>query len=218
MQVTARPFETRGSGAPDYEKIVWRAATWKRLPLRADETFVQFVRTFSPTPSPFSWCRAPLASGATASLVDTATGLPSPYIVAAGYELEVLMIWASLDRPVRMGMDLEGFLAGEYYLAASTIYFESEVKEMTTRDIDPSFSNPHIMNFWGTNLGDDVMRGYSKVVCILREHGSVRPTSKEVFCKGCEKTHEVPIETTIFTCPECGALNLYEYYPWGIPK
>jgi len=125
----------------------------------------------------------PLAGGTDQSFIDVSTGPPMPYTVPKGYELEVLLIWASLDQPVRMSMDLLSFLAGEYYLVANTIYYESEVKEVSTKDLDPTFTMSILIRFWGTNLGAGVMRGYAKTVCLLRKHGTEVPTDKEVQCK-----------------------------------
>ena len=200
---------SKGRGHPDYARMVHRADVIKRIHLKANETIKMFQRTFSEVESPFAWVTGPLGAGETANLIDASTGQEMPYTVPQNYELEVLMIWSSLSQKVRMRVNLEGYLVGEYYLAADQIYYESEVKEMSTRDLDPTCSSSHTVRFYGTNLGSEPMHGYAKVVCILREHGTPKFTTKVVRCKWCNFQKEVPVETTRWVCPNCNKLNLY---------
>lgn len=210
-----RTLTVRGQGTPDYQGEVFRSHTFKRFKVKGDEAFKLFQVSMSATPSPYPWMVVPLAVGGVQNLIDVETGAEMPYTVPVGYELEVLMIWLSVDQRVRMGFNLDTYLAGEYFNEAYAIYFESEIKEFTTADIDPLFSRAHLIQFFGVNIGAADMHGYAKVVAVLREHGSQRPKVKMVVCKGCKATHEVPVETTIYECPDCGFVNYYFYFPWG---
>jgi len=202
-------LQSKGRGHPDYETIITRGNIIKRITLKADESLKMFQRTFSETPSPFVWVSSPLEAGATANLIDVSTGQEMPYTVPAGYELEVLMVWASMDQKVKMAMDVLGYLAGEYYLDAYTVYYESEVKEFTTKDMDPTFSMEIPVRFYGTNLGSEAAHGYAKVVCILRKHGTPEIKTKVVKCKWCGYEQEVDKDVTKWNCPKCGKLNLF---------
>ena len=212
VERTIQNLEARGTGKPDYwrnVKVLERANTIKRITLLPEENLKMFQRTFSETSSPFVWVTSPLGAGETANLIDVETGQEMPYTTPQGYELEVLMIWASLDQRVRMAVDLLGYLCGEYYLDAYTIYYESEVKEMSTADLDPTFSMEIPVRFYGTNLGTESAHGYAKVVCILRKHGSPEIKTKVVKCKWCGYKEEVAKDVTRWNCPKCGKLNLY---------
>ncbi|RLI77677.1 hypothetical protein DRP04_11040 [Archaeoglobales archaeon] len=212
VEKVIRNLEPKGTGKPDYWrniKVLERANTIKRIALLPNENLKMFQRTFSETPSPFVWVTSPLEPGAEANLIDASTGQEMPYTVPAGYELEVLMIWASMDQKVRMAMDLLGYLVGEYYLDAYTIYYESEVKEMSTKDIDPTFSMEIPIRFYGVNLGTEAAHGYAKVVCILRKHGTPEIKTKVVKCKWCGYEQEVEKDITKWNCPKCGKLNLF---------
>ena len=204
-----------GVGRPDYSGEQWRAKTFKRISLKGNESLVTFGRCYTTIASLCPWVTTPLAAGVVDALVNVSTGVAMPYAVLAGYELEVLMIWASFNQNVRCYGYMDGQLLYEYYHDAMNIYYESEVVEGSTKDIDPTFALPHTMTFSGENLGIENMRGYAKVECILRIHGTKKPTTKTVRCKWCGNEVEVPIATTLWICSKCGKKTLFKYFPWG---
>lgn len=219
-KVVERRVTGIGVGRPDYSAEVWRGKFFKRIELKPEESIKEFTKCFSTTPSPYPWMTDPLPSGETVPLMDPTTGLDMPYTFPAGYELEILMLWISCDQNTRNMMFFDEFmgvplLAGEYYYPANTIYYESEVKELSSRDFDPAFAHLHSVIFSGTNLGVADMHGLVKVICLLRAHGTELPKTKTVKCKFCGATVEVPVETTVWKCPKCGKMMWFKHYPWG---
>lgn len=195
---------SRGQGRPDYSQDVWKAQTFKRIQLYENESLKGFMKVFSNIPSAYPFARTPLASVATAHLMDIETGVDMPYTFLAGYELEILMLWISTTQETRNIQDFDGFLSSEFYAPGRQIYYESEVYEFTSKMIDPTFALPHTIDFRLTNLGADVLSGTAYVVCILRAHGTQKSTTKTVKCKWCGTEKQVPLETTKWTCPGCG--------------
>jgi len=214
--IRKRPgLTSRGTGKPDYSEEIWRGKIFKRIALKPNESLKGFMKVFSTTPSPYPFVVSPLAPGESAYLRDMETGLDMPYTIHAGYELEVLMLWVSTDQETRNFMEFDGFLSSEYYLPSKQIYYESEVFEFTSKNVDPTFSLPHTIAFGLTNLGEADMHGTAEVICILRYHGTEIPKTKTVKCKWCGTERTVPINTTKFKCPNCNKETWFMYFPWG---
>ena len=203
----------QGVGRPDYQGEQWQAKTLKKVELHYNEILKVFAISASAIPSPFSFVVPPLAVGVPTPLIDEDTGLPMPYTVLAGYELEVLMLWSSFDQKAKAYEYAEGFLLSNVFNDAYNIYYENEVLEFSTKWIDPAFALPHIVNFEVENKGLVAMEGLAQVACILRAHHTEKPKSKTIRCKWCGDTTTVPHETTSNNCQKCGKLNLYFAMP-----
>jgi ribosomal protein S27AE len=216
---STRPIVTTNLGRPDYSGETWQAKVIKRLELHENETFKTFFIATSLFASPFVWVVPPIAVGVPTYLIDQDTGFPMPYVLAAGYTIEVMMIWSSFNQNQRIFSEYEGFQMTEYYNDALVVYYENEVLEFTTKYDDPDAIFPHLIGFGGENVGLDVMRGAAEVCAILHRVHTEIPTAKTIRCKWCGNTTSVSHTTTKWNCTKCGKLNLYFTMPRSIvPK
>lgn len=210
----------KGIGRPDYSGEQWQAKVIKRLELHENEVIKAFYLcpTTSWAGNPYVWVVAPLAIGVPTYLIDQNTGFPMPYFVATGYQLEVMMIWASFNQNIKFFTEFEGFRMSEYYHDALNVYYENEVLEYGTQYIDPDALFPHLAAFGGENVGLDVMSGLAEVLCILRAVHTEIPTSKTIRCKWCGNTTSVANEVVRWKCTKCGGENLYFHYPSALTR
>ena len=204
-----------GVGKPDYSRVVHRAKEWKRIELKPNEKIKTFLKSFSTISSEYPFVTSPLGSGATADLMDGETGQDMPFSFSKAYEFEILMLWISFNQDSKNLVYFDGEFVGEYYLAANTIYYESEAREFTSKDYDPAFAKGHSIRFRVENLGAADMSGYINIYDILRAHGTERPKTKIVKCGNCGTQREVSVATTLWICPKCGEGTRFMYLPWG---
>jgi len=212
------PITPTGVGRPDYSGEQWQAKIIKRLELHANEVLKGFIICATPVFSPFVHMVAPIAVGVPTYLIDSDTGFPMPYIVPAGYQLEVMMLWASFNQNYKGFTEFEGFRLSEFYNDALNIYYENEILEFSTTQGDPNALSPHLVAFGGENVGLGVMSGMAEVVCILRAVHTEIPTKKTIRCKWCGNTALVANEVVRWKCPKCGKLNLYFKYSPALLK
>ena len=213
-----KPIVTTRVGRPDYSGETWQAKTLKRFELHENEILKCFVLTPTVVPSPFVWVVAPLAVGVPTYLIDQDTGFPMPYVIAAGYQLEVMMIWASFNQNIRGFTEFEGFLISEFYNDALVVYYENEVLEFNTKYADPDAVFAHLFAAAGENVGLDVMSGTAECLCILRRIHTEIPTSKVIRCKWCGNTTSTSLTTVRWKCTKCGGENLYMRQPSTLLK
>ena len=215
---SSRAIVTTSVGRPDYSGETWQAKTIKRLELHENDVFKSFFIATSLFASPFVWVVPPIAVGVPTYLIDQDTGVPMPYVLAAGYTIEVMMIWASFNQNHRLYCEYEGFQMSEYYNDALTVYYENEVLEFTTKYDDPDALLPHLVAFGGENVGLGVMRGAAEVIGILHRVHTKIPTTKVIRCKWCSNTTTVANEVTLWICNKCGKENRYFHYPSALTK
>jgi len=209
----------KGIGRPDYSGEQWQAKVIKRLELHENEVLKAFALCATAIPSPFAWIVPPLAVGVPTYLVDEDTGLPMmPYFIAAGYQFEVMMIWASFNQNFKGFTEFEGFRMSEFYQDALSIYYENEVLEFHTKYVDPGALYPHLVAFGGENVGLGVMSGLAEVLCILRAVHTEIPTSKTIRCKWCGNTTSVANEVVRWKCTKCEKETLYFHYPSALTR
>jgi len=210
---STRTIATKGVGRPDYSGEIWQAKVVKRLELHENEVFKSFLLTATAVASPYVWVVAPIVAGAAAYLIDGDTGLPMPYVIPVGYELEVMMIWASFNQNQRIFTEFEGFEISEFFHDALDVYYENEVMEFNTKYIDPDALAAHLVGFGGQNVGLAAMSGCAEVIAILRRIHTEIPTSKVIRCKWCDNTTSTSLTTVQWKCTKCGKLNLYYHHP-----
>ena len=90
IKVVEKTLESRGSGKPDYQAESFRSYSWKRFQVKGNEQFKIFQLCWSAMPSPFPHVLPPLGPGLAQNLIDVSTGLPMPYTIQVGVEMEVL--------------------------------------------------------------------------------------------------------------------------------
>jgi predicted RNA-binding Zn-ribbon protein involved in translation (DUF1610 family) len=199
----------KGIGKPDYTRIVAGARERRGIHLDYGQTLKVFGITFSAVPSPFPWViTPPLAPAATAHMIDTDTGLPSPYTVPQGYTMTVIAVGMASTEDGIVWVYIDGFvvLSGGIVTGGEN-YFENKLSGISTADFDPTGLLPHTMDGIITNLGLGNLEGSIDYVAILEKVGSPPlPPVKTVRCKWCGYEHEVPNETTRIICPKCGRL------------
>lgn len=210
---SSKAIATTGVGRPDYTGEQHQAKVVKRLELHEDEVLKSFSLCATAAVSPYVWVVPPIVAGVPTFLIDGDTGLPMPYLLAAGYQLEVMMLWASFNENYKGVIELEGFSIAEFYQDALSIYYENEVLEFNTKYFDPDALFPHLISFIGENVGLGVMSGFAESLCLLRAVGTEKLTTKTIRCKWCGDTTVVPYTTTSNNCKKCGKLNLYYSMP-----
>lgn len=211
--------EIKGTGRRDnLGKIVSdRVKTFKGLELLYNEKQKAFAIVASDEVSLFSWVKSPLPVGSHYHLVDVETFLPTPYTVAAGYELKILKVRGSADQPILSCTYLEGQLIGSSVYMPGGVYVEQEIALPTTIALDPDFSDAHIFDATLTNIGLAPLFGSGGFTAVLIDHHSdekFERDTKKVKCPICATIDTVPISTTKTTCSN-GHDFVVEYHPWG---
>lgn len=213
----------RGIGKPDYSREIALGQTRPGFELKYNQTLLIFVLAFSSVilpGNPFAWMKDSLAIGATAHLIDAATGDVLPYTINPGYKLTMVSVGYCFDQdmeswqwlampPVAMGGTLFREACAAQLQGGIPLYLP-EVVAFSSEMIDPTFTIPMDYDLDITNLGDAVMQGEAWFYYILEAVGTpALPPTKEVTCKHCGGKKTVPIETTQVICDNCGKLTIY---------
>ncbi len=204
------PVETRGVGKPDYSKEVSSGRERRGLALAYLQTLKIFTIVFTTEylVTPYDWVKAPLAPGASASLIDTESGLSMPFTVPLGYTATIIDFGSGLTEDAIMWTYMGGFLisnAGVY--PGGNTYYENRIQAISTAVLDPTGALSLQVEFRITNLGAGNLEGEIAVTGFLEAVGTPPvPLVKTVKCKWCDHEHTVPNETTQIICPQCGKL------------
>lgn len=206
--VSSRSFSTRGSGAPDYEKIMHRGAVAQRIILKADETLVLMGLLCDATASPYPHAGAPLAVGETRSAIDLATGL-DVYAIPIGFSSDIYFYWWSFDRAIKGCQLVDGFLFSTLHEAGHVSHYENEIGPAGI-PVDPTGITAHTLGYTAENRGDDVNAGYYMTIHKLFPVSTPPlPEVKTIRCKYCGSETIVDRKTTEHACSECGLTTLY---------
>lgn len=199
-----------GRGAPDYYGSLHRAATYALFNLKSTETRVNLSRTMTSLTSLFSHVKPVLASGATAHLVDLATGSDTPYTIPAEYEFTWIMTWYSIDQPARVLAYIDTQLYAELYPDPLSTWYANFVVPFQVSMIDPTFASAHLFDITLTNIGGEDLRGTAVVTGILESKSTPpRPKVKTVYCKHCGASAVIPVDTHKRLCLRCGGETWY---------
>ncbi|MBA7611170.1 hypothetical protein ES703_18389 [subsurface metagenome] len=202
--------EQRGIGKPDYSKEVSAGRERRGLSLEYLQTLKIFTIVFTTEylVTPYDWVKAPLAPGASASLIDTDTGDSMPFPVPLGYTATIIDFGSGLTEDAIMWTYMSGFLisnAGVY--PGGNTYYENRIQAISTAVLDPTGALSLQVEFRVTNLGTGNLEGQIAVTGYLEAVGTQPlPLVKTVKCKWCGHKHTVPNETTQIICPQCGKL------------
>jgi len=211
--------EKKGTGRVDHigKMTSDRVKTFKAIDLLPNEKLKIFMFTATDEFSLFPWVVPLLSAGNTYHLFDTETFLPMPYVSGAGYEFTIIKMWGTADQPVigRLYMDTQ--LMINVMHVAGGVYNEQDIAPHSTKNIDPDFSDAHILDFIVTNAGIGPTLGAAVTIALLTDHGSdpnFEHKTKQVKCPICGVIDTVPISTTKITCSN-GHSFIVEYHPWG---
>lgn len=210
--------EVKGTGRRDnLGKIVSdRVKTFKEVTLLPNELIKTFSIVFSDVESLFPWVNSPLAIGSTAHLIDNSTNLPMPYVVPGGYELKIIRLWSSIDQPVLAELYVNTQMASNLLSQVGGVYFEQEIEEFTTKDLDPTFTTAALMDFVGQNAGYDYAYGTAVLSCLLIRHGTepYEEDTKIAKCRVCGEEKRIPYDATSMKCSQGHETRFY-VYRWG---
>jgi len=196
-------------GRPDYSGETWQSANIQKIELHENETIIAVALCGSAVASPFPYVVPAILAGVETAAIDTDTGLVMPYIVPAGYELELMQYRNSWTQNTRVRGYILGFFNVEYYSDAMEMYVEQLPFEWSSKYVDPTFTIPIPLLFTIENLGLAAMTGFTEVIAILRRHHTEVFTTKPIRCKFCGDITTVPRSTTKNKCVKCGNINLY---------
>lgn len=210
MAIKAFTVPVKGIGKPDYSKEVSSARERRGLRLEYLQTLKIFTIVFTTEylVTPYDWVKAPLAPGASASLIDSETGDPMPFTVPLGYIATLIDFGSGLTEDAIMWTYMSGFLisnAGVY--PGGNTYYENRIQAISTAVIDPTGVLSPQIELRITNLGAGSLEGQIGMTGYLEAVGTQPlPLVKTVRCKWCGHKHTVPNETTNIICPQCGKL------------
>lgn len=154
---------------------------------------------------PYSWVQAALAAGASAHIIDIETGMPMPYLIAAGYTLAVIDRRALFDQDHREQMFLDGALAVGGESSGGIALAVQEMVPLSTALIDPTASSPHAIDTIFTNRGGADLHGGATALAILEAVGTPPfPTTKTTRCPFCGNRQVESVHATKITCSSCG--------------
>lgn len=157
----------------------------------------------------YPWVQAALAAGASAHVIDMETGMPMPYLVAAGYTLAMVDRRSSLDQDHRELIFMDGSLAAGNDVSGGTTFIAQEVVPLSTALIDPTASSPHVMDTIFTNLGGAALHGGATALVILESVGTPPfPITKTTKCPFCGNEQVESVHATRITCSNCHKLYL----------
>ncbi len=202
--------EQQGVGKPDYSREVSAGRERRGLSLEYLQTLKIFTIVFTTEylVTPYDWIKAPLAKGASASLIDSETGLSMPFTVPLGYTATIIDFGMGLTEDAIMWTYLGGFVsanAGVY--PGGNTYYENRIQAITTAVLDPTGALALAVDFKVTNLGEGDLEGQIAVTGYLEAAGTKPlPLVKTVKCKWCGHEQTVPNETTQVICPQCDKL------------
>jgi len=210
--------EKWGTGHPDYFRKVYeafRTRTVKEYDLKPNEKYKAFGWLFTELPSLVPYRMNPLAPNASVHSVDMETGIPTPYTVPKGYELRVGPQSAACNEPFKINLYVDGILFHEIYQQYMEFYTIQEVAVPFIGGIDPTYSNPHTVDWILTNLGSSNLKGWCFGVYIMEAKKTEVIKTKKVRCRNCGYIEEVDLYTSKWVCPNCGVTNLYFALPFG---
>lgn len=157
----------------------------------------------------YPWVQAALAAGASAHVINIETGMPMPYLIAAGYTLSIIDRRAVFDQDHREQIFLDGALAVGGESSGGIALGTREVVPLSTALIDPTASSPHAIDTIFTNRGGAALHGGVTALCILEAVGTPPfPTTKITRCPFCGNKQEESVHATRITCSNCHKLYL----------
>lgn len=202
-----------GSGAPDYETLMWRGATNPRLRLRSNESLGALTLMLTPVASPYSYRKAPLASGESLNAIDAFTGLEYAY-VPKGYTYFVLGIGYSFDQPSRIRGYTDGFMNHSAFFGTyNPMWLEGTRPWYDV--VYPFGLTPHAHVNTITNLSGDTMVGFYNAPYVLIEVGTKRPQHKDVICAKCGAKRRVNRRAIKVKCKKCKFITFYRPMLFG---
>ncbi len=153
----------------------------------------------------FPWVQAPLASEASAHVIDLETGEAMPYLLEVGYTLSLITRRAGFDQDHREHIFFDGALIMRADNSGGITWYMEEVVPLSTATIDPTASSPHSIDTIFTNLGGANMHGGATGLAILAAVGTPPfPTTKTTRCPFCGNRQVESVHATKITCSTCG--------------
>lgn len=212
----------KGIGKPDYTREVSAGRERPGLYLKANQQLALWgylptdLVVHVPLPYPIPWVKPVLAAGATAHLIDMATGIPLPFYLPVGFGATLiestwhynqdieLAIYFGNPGPPNLLVTCSGGAAGlpQHF---------SHIYSYSTLSLDPLALLPHFIDCVVINRGGADLRGGMEVVVIIEAIGTPPfPTEKATRCPFCQADNKVPVITTVIKCAKCGNT----YYVW----
>jgi hypothetical protein len=157
---------------------------------------------------------APLASGASAHLIDGETGLP--YLTTPkGYNASLLQYEWTNNQDIEVAYYVDGvfFAYAQIGNAGESGMLNPNVT-VNTGSYDPQGQNSHLWDVVVYNKGLDVLKGGVDFEFLLQDIGTPPlPTVKDCKCPFCGTVQSLPVETTKVICSKCSKLYMLRYYP-----
>ena len=212
MRVVNGTVETTGIGKPDYSKEISVGQFRPGLYLKYKQTLAVFGIEFSDIASLYPWITGPLAVGATAHLMNFATGIPLPYTINQGYTLDAVQMGHQATEDYRVLGYFDTVFGGNVgYSEGGIVNYLTQIIGWSSSLFDPTAAAAHLLDMTIENMGAGNLQGNVSYFGILTEVGTdPLPTTKKVRCKFCEHiTEGVALGATSNVCSECGATTLY---------
>jgi len=211
LRVSSSWAAAEKTGTPDYQQNAFKASIRAKIPLEANQQFNFFMLMCSDIASAWAHVTPRLAVGATANLINAVTGLPTPYVVAAGHIDEWIMNYWSFEQIARLHAYIDGQFVLSNYADSSSVNYQQMVSGMDTSLLDPTGILPHAIDLTLENITSDPLDGLVMIVHIESIVGSPPFLDiKDIRCKFCGHiTKDVNVMLTKNTCSECGMTTFY---------
>jgi len=209
-----------GTGRPDYSANINNIIRGRIIkdyqPLYYEKMKILALTNEPGAVSAYPWVSNTLLSpGATASLVDTETGL-TEMLIPRGYDIKITNIYFSSTQPIQKYSYVDGELIGTAHNVDFGFLQSQELGISFILPSDPYFQKSHVVSVKVKNLGDEGSRTTVIFQFIMRRVGSPEITTKDIRCKNCGYIKKnVPLSLTRWKCDKCGTLNKYYYLPFG---
>ena len=202
-------------GAPDYEAMVYSGDVSHRIVLNYNEAVVRLALLATPVASLYPHRMAPLASGVETNVIDTATGLPTPWACPAGYTWSTLSYWWAFDQPYIGRQYVDGQMGTSLHEAAYVTHYEHDIME-NFFPLDPTGLVGHTLDFTFINDGVADMSGYFMWTGkLITTATPPYPDLKEVKCSHCGFLHDVNRKLGRVKCPDCKLDTIYSPILFG---
>lgn len=207
----------RGIGKPDYTREVSSSRQRAGLVLEYNQTVIPLVITNTDRVAhPYSevTIKPVLAPGAEEHIIDSRTGLATPYSFPAGYFLTLVQWEWTNNEDIELWHYLDGLLlgCGAISPAGDNISF-NVLAPYSSLYTDPTAASAHTYDVVIVNRGLGNLSGTVDFILILEPLGTQPlPTTKECMCPFCNHKQVVPGGTTHIICDECGKLYIVRDY------
>ncbi|GAJ17898.1 unnamed protein product, partial [marine sediment metagenome] len=135
----------RGIGKPDYTREISAGRERPGLTLKLNQSLLCLGRVFTTIDSPYTNVTGPLAPGATVHLIESDSGIESPFIIPQGYTITAISAKYSFNQDAILWGYFEGYLYTNLGApVGGSILYLLELLGMSSKTVDPYGEHDHL--------------------------------------------------------------------------